>query len=98
VRHLTSKMNPHSLPVGRSAWSLRLITSNMVVDLGSRTADEEARAEVEVLNSRLEKTSQLSRKIQVSYSLRLGEDCMVGNAITPELLNFTSQNVSKTFG
>jgi exocyst complex protein 7 len=29
------------------------------------TADEEARAEVDVLNSRLEKTSQLTKKIQV---------------------------------
>lgn len=28
------------------------------------TADEEARAEVDVLNSRLEKTTQLTRKIQ----------------------------------
>lgn len=29
-----------------------------------QTADEEARAEVDVLNSRLEKTTQLTKKIQ----------------------------------
>jgi exocyst complex protein 7 len=40
----------------------------MAVGLGSKAADEEARAEVEVLNSRLEKTSQLSKKIQASLS------------------------------
>jgi exocyst complex component 7 len=40
----------------------------MAVGLGSKAADEEARAEVEVLNSRLEKTSQLSKKIQGSLA------------------------------
>jgi hypothetical protein len=53
-------------PVGRSAWSLQ--PSKMAVGLASKAADEEARAEVEVLNSRLEKTSQLSKKIQASLS------------------------------
>ncbi|EDN98486.1 hypothetical protein SS1G_13345 [Sclerotinia sclerotiorum 1980 UF-70] len=39
----------------------------MVVGLGGRqAADEEARAEVDVLKSRLEKTSQLTKKIQAS--------------------------------
>jgi exocyst complex component 7 len=33
---------------------------------GRHTADEEARAEVDVLNSRLEKTTQLTKKIQAS--------------------------------
>lgn len=53
------------VPVGRSAWSLA--SSKMAVGLGSRhAADEEARAEVDVLKSRLEKTSQLTKKIQAS--------------------------------
>ncbi|PQE14219.1 Exo70 exocyst complex subunit protein [Rutstroemia sp. NJR-2017a BVV2] len=50
--------------MGRSAWSLA--SSKMAVGLGSRQADEEARAEVDVLKSRLEKTSQLTKKIQAS--------------------------------
>ena len=33
---------------------------------GSQAVDEEARAEVDVLNSRLEKTAQLTKKIQAS--------------------------------
>jgi hypothetical protein len=56
------------IPVGRSTWSLQY-SKNMAVGLGSRqAADEEARAEVDVLNSRLEKTSQLTKKIQASLS------------------------------
>ncbi|KAI1431631.1 exocyst complex protein exo70 [Xylaria sp. CBS 124048] len=35
---------------------------------GRHAADEEARAEVDVLNSRLEKTTQLTKKIQVSLT------------------------------
>ncbi len=35
-----------------------------VGSLSARHADEEARAEVDVLNSRLEKTTQLTKKIQ----------------------------------
>lgn len=40
--------------------------ATMAVGLGSgrHAADEEARAEVDVLNSRLDKTTQLSKKIQ----------------------------------
>lgn len=40
----------------------------MAVGLGNsrHAADEEARAEVDVLNSRLEKTTQLTKKIQAS--------------------------------
>jgi exocyst complex protein 7 len=34
--------------------------------INRHAADEEARAEVDVLNSRLEKTAQLTKKIQVS--------------------------------
>lgn len=54
------------IPLGRSAWSLQL--STMSTALASKAADEEARAEVEVLNSRLEKTSQLSKRIQASLT------------------------------
>jgi exocyst complex protein 7 len=35
-----------------------------LVNSAHNTLDEEARAEVDVLNSRLEKTTQLTRKIQ----------------------------------
>ncbi|KAI0523636.1 exocyst complex protein exo70 [Xylaria bambusicola] len=44
----------------------RLLELIMAVGLsnGRHTADEEARAEVDVLNSRLEKTTQLTKKIQ----------------------------------
>ena len=35
---------------------------------GRHAADEEARAEVDVLNSRLEKTTQLTKKIQASLA------------------------------
>jgi exocyst complex protein 7 len=35
---------------------------------GRHAADEEARAEVDVLNSRLEKTTQLTKKIQASLT------------------------------
>lgn len=38
----------------------------LVLNGGANTVDEEARAEVDVLNSRLEKTSQLTKKIQSS--------------------------------
>ncbi|QSZ35671.1 hypothetical protein DSL72_006793 [Monilinia vaccinii-corymbosi] len=55
----------YSVPVGRRGWSLA--SSNMAVGLGGRqAADEEARAEVDVLKSRLEKTSQLTKRIQAS--------------------------------
>ncbi|KAB8290066.1 hypothetical protein EYC80_010392 [Monilinia laxa] len=55
----------YTVPVGRRGWSLA--SSNMAVGLGGRqAADEEARAEVDVLKSRLEKTSQLTKKIQAS--------------------------------
>lgn len=37
-----------------------------IVNTSHQSADEEARAEVDVLNSRLEKTSQLTKKIQAS--------------------------------
>lgn len=67
--------------VGRSAWSLQ--PSKMAVGLGSKAADEEARAEVEVLNSRLEKTSQLSKKIQASLSRLESNGKSMQDAIGP---------------
>ena len=58
----------------------------MAVGLGSRqAADEEARAEVEVLNSRLEKTSQLTKKIQASLSRLESSGRSVQEAIGPVL-------------
>lgn len=44
---------------------------------GRHAADEEARAEVDVLNSRLEKTSQLTKKIQAC----LGRLEITGNSV-----------------
>lgn len=64
-----SKPEIPQLSLGRKAWSQN---ANMAVGLAnnSKAADEEERAEVEVLKSRLEKTRQLNRKIQGSL-LRL---------------------------
>ena len=56
---------------------------DMAVGLGSKAADEEARAEVEVLNSRLEKTSQLSKKIQASLSRLEANGKSMQDAIGP---------------
>ena len=39
---------------------------SLVIASTRNAADEEARAEVDVLNSRLEKTTQLTKKIQAS--------------------------------
>ncbi|TVY40057.1 Exocyst complex protein [Lachnellula occidentalis] len=56
----------------------------MAISLGSRqAADEEARAEVEVLNSRLEKTSQLTKKIQASLSRLESSGRSVQEAVGP---------------
>lgn len=46
-------------------------------------ADEEAQAEVEVLNSRLEKTSQLTKKIQASLTRLETSGRSVQEAIGP---------------
>lgn len=70
--------------LGRSAWSLQLQSDKMAVGLNSRhAADEEARAEVEVLNSRLERTSQLTKKIQASLSRLESSGKSVQEAIGP---------------
>jgi len=56
----------------------------MAVGLGSRqAADEEARAEVEVLNSRLEKTRILNTKLAASLSRLEGSGKRVQDAIGP---------------
>ncbi|KAH6673789.1 Cullin repeat-like-containing domain protein [Halenospora varia] len=56
----------------------------MAISLGTRqAADEEARAEVEVLNSRLEKTSQLTKKIQASLSRLESSGKSVQEAVGP---------------
>ena len=39
-----------------------------LISKGPAAVDEEARAEVDVLNSRLEKTTQLTKKIQASLA------------------------------
>ena len=58
--------------------------SSMAVTAGSRhAADEEAQAEVEVLNSRLEKTSQLTKKIQASLTRLETSGRSVQDAIGP---------------
>lgn len=56
----------------------------MAIPLAARqAADEEARAEVEVLNSRLEKTSQLTKKIQASLTRLETSGRSVQDAIGP---------------
>ena len=56
----------------------------MAVPVSTRhAADEEARAEVEVLNSRLEKTSQLTKKIQASLNRLEASGKSVQEAIGP---------------
>lgn len=56
----------------------------MALSLSTRhAADEEAQAEVEVLNSRLEKTSQLTKKIQASLSRLETSGKSVQDAIGP---------------
>jgi exocyst complex component 7 len=50
---------------------------------GRNAADEEARAEVDVLNSRLEKTTQLTKKIQASLSRLESTGKSVGDVTGP---------------
>ncbi|TVY18580.1 Exocyst complex protein exo70 [Lachnellula arida] len=67
-----------------SEWSSWRQQNKMAISLGSRqAADEEARAEVEVLNSRLEKTSQLTKKIQASLSRLESSGKSVQEAVGP---------------
>lgn len=57
---------------------------NGTPSLGTRhAADEEARAEVEVLNSRLEKTTQLTKKIQASLARLETSGKSVQDAVGP---------------
>lgn len=74
-------MNGNGL--GRRAWSLRHIEEQSQMALGLGHADEEARAEVEVLNSRLEKTRQLNRKIQASLTRLAANGKSMQEAIGP---------------
>jgi hypothetical protein len=82
--NLKVEMNssPPPLSLGRKAWSL---TANptMAVGMASKAADEEARAEVEVLNSRLEKTRQLNLKISASLSRLESNGKSMQDAIGP---------------
>lgn len=67
-----------------SEWSTYRLHQKMAISLGSRQAvDEEARAEVEVLNSRLEKTSQLTKKIQASLARLESSGKSVQDAVGP---------------
>jgi exocyst complex protein 7 len=60
----------------------------MAVTVSPRqAADEEARAEVEVLNSRLERTSQLTKKIQASLTRLETSGRSVQDAIGPIYAN-----------
>lgn len=54
-----------------------------VVAGGSRIDDEEARAEVEVLEARLKKTSQLTKRIQASLARLEDSGKSLGDAIQP---------------
>ena len=77
-------MSVHLKGFGRSTWSLQLASSNMALGPASRhAADEEARAEVDVLQSRLEKTSQLTKKIQASLTRLESNGRSVQDAIGP---------------
>jgi len=69
--------------LGRRAWSLRHIEEESKMALGLGQADEEARAEVEVLNSRLEKTRQLNKKIQASLNRLESNGKSMQDAIGP---------------
>ena len=70
-------------PVGRATWSLEY--ASKMAEGTSHAADEEARAEVEVLKSRLEKTTQLTKKIQASLGRLEGSGKILQDTITPIL-------------
>ena len=57
--HQTPTNHPHHHPIYPRTTIMAVGVTN-----GRHAADEEARAEVDVLNSRLEKTTQLTKKIQ----------------------------------
>lgn len=64
----TPPLSPLLSPTRQQYIFAQLPTRTMAVGAttGRHAADEEARAEVDVLNSRLEKTTQLTKKIQAS--------------------------------
>ncbi|RDW92038.1 cullin repeat-like protein [Coleophoma crateriformis] len=89
----TSYSSFPSFPTARQVSPLQLQAAKMAVGINSSlsttriAADEEARAEVEVLNSRLEKTSQLTKKIQASLSRLESSGKSVQEAVGPILGN-----------
>jgi exocyst complex protein 7 len=58
-------------------------SSTTTMAINRHAADEEARAEVDVLTSRLEKTTQLTKKIQASLARLKTSGRSVENAIGP---------------
>lgn len=83
IRAVATGVEMQRIPLGRQAWSLQLQEEKANMAIGSRAADEEARAEVEVLNSRLEKTAQLTKKIQASLNRLEASGKSLGDAIKP---------------
>jgi hypothetical protein len=72
------------IPLGRQAWSLVHQARTMALGPGTRqAADEEARAELDLLNSRLEKTTQLNKKLQTSLSRLEGSGRSLQDAVGP---------------
>jgi hypothetical protein len=72
------------IPLGRQAWSLVHQARTMALGPGTRqAADEEARAELDLLNSRLEKTTQLNKKLQASLSRLEGSGRSLQDAVGP---------------
>jgi hypothetical protein len=84
VIHLTIA-HPNTVRVSNSRQAvIHRIHGRMAVTVSPRhAADEEAQAEVEVLNSRLEKTSQLTKKIQASLTRLETSGRSVQEAIGP---------------
>lgn len=56
---------------------------SLAIPSGRHAADEEARAEVDVLNSRLEKTAQLTKRIQASLGRLEDSGKSVRDAVGP---------------
>lgn len=82
-----SKSNGYHPPaaVGYKAWSLQY--QEKMAGGSSQAADEEARAEVEVLKSRLEKTTQLTKKIQASLGRLEATGKSLDDAVRPIMGN-----------
>jgi hypothetical protein len=72
-----------SLVTSEQRWTTNAGSDMAVITSPRHAADEEAQAEVEVLNSRLEKTSQLTKKIQASLTRLESSGRSVQDAIGP---------------